>query len=86
MKMNNFVLLFLIVVLSACSSRPSTGCDQSMLDRFLRTKAPEVLIENMGIDSESAASIKEELSLDVELFSDAITVLAVATLTSYGGL
>jgi hypothetical protein len=72
----------------------SAGCDQAMLDRFLRTKAPEVLFDDYLFydDSTSAAStkeewsasIKDEWSLDVELFSDAIIYLDIVTLASYG--
>ena len=64
----------------------SAGCNQEMLERFLRAKATEVWIESMLYDdSISAASIKEELNLDVELFSDAITYLMIAILAEYGG-
>ena len=42
--MKKFVLLFLIVLLSACSVKPTdtpeTVCNQEILDRFLRTELP----------------------------------------------
>jgi hypothetical protein len=64
----------------------SAGCNQEMLERFLRTKAPEELKDSFFYDdSISAASIREEFSLDVELFSDAYTYLMIAILAEYGG-
>jgi len=69
--MKKFILLFLIVLLSACSGKPTdtpeTVCNQEMLDRFLRTELPF-----------------SDPEFDTEFFSEYVRLIFKATWESYG--
>ncbi len=75
--MKNLILFFLIVILSACSGGPP-DCDQAMLNRFLRKKSPEVLIENID------GYVGNKNRSEIETFSEATRLTFKATWESYG--